>query len=486
VFDENTEDVVLTLVPNGSEYDIGAAESATVNIFDSGASTGPNLTVFLGDAAIPLLLTKGGKVHLSGQINNIGDAPTGGAIRIAFFLLPVGQSTPGVGDAPFATGDVDSPIEALGVRNFDLEGDLPADAEPGTYGIVALIDSDGVVAETNENDNTDVVSPRDVVALATFAPGAAFVAADGTRFSLRGSGSGSVAPGAAGEPPSIVIDTGSGTASLSVRPPRGSTSSIFDLTVTGVLTAASMPGVDIDGSVLVEGVLGSLTAGAIRDHHLISITGPDPSGAATFKLKATEVENLSIDSAIPIKSIKVASWKDTDATPDAITAPWVGSIRSAGDFAAAITVSDATQKNSLGKLTAKGVLSSLIRSAGSIGSVTAGRLVHAQIFAAVDDGVTGLPDAADDFADGSAAKIGRVTAKGIEGGGASFVASVIAAPSVGKVSLKDVQVDNAGAAFGVAADSAIARVARTGAAAVKALDDSSENRADLDFILRLV
>ena len=82
----------------------------------------------------------------------------------------------------------------------------------------------------------------------------------------------------------------------------------------------------------------------------------------------------------------------------------------------------------------------------------------------------------------STATIGKVTAKGGTGG-ASFVASIIAAVKIGSVTLKDVS--SAGGTFGLTADVSIASVVRTGKPPVKNLTAIGET-FDGDFVLRIV
>ncbi|MEA3207066.1 MAG: hypothetical protein QOE70_123 [Chthoniobacter sp.] len=93
---------------------------------------------------------------------------------------------------------------------------------------------------------------------------------------------------------------------------------------------------------------------------------------------------------------------------------------------------------------------STIKSAGHIGSVTAGALRNSSIFAGVKAATVGLPDALADFE--VAARIATVTVKGIQGVANGVVNSNIAARVLGKVTLRDILNSNGGSDFGLAAD----------------------------------
>src|SRR5688500_2123912 len=93
---------------------------------------------------------------------------------------------------------------------------------------------------------------------------------------------------------------------------------------------------------------------------------------------------------------------------------------------------------------------SSVRARGDIGTVKARSIRDSRIYAGVRDDVNGLPDSADDFADPSAVLKG-VSVTGKSSG--AFSNTLIAAPAVGKLSLRSVSTGDGGRPFGVAADS---------------------------------
>jgi hypothetical protein len=85
----------------------------------------------------------------------------------------------------------------------------------------------------------------------------------------------------------------------------------------------------------------------------------------------------------------------------------------------------------------------------SIGRVTTASMTRSSIFAGVNPALTTLPTAPTDFVND--ASIASVKIKGAKGSpGPFFSASNIAASTVGKVSLKQVEFTNGGTPFGIA------------------------------------
>jgi len=187
---------------------------------------------------------------------------------------------------------------------------------------------------------------------------------------------------------------------------------------------------------------------------------------------------------MPIKQIQVDDWDDTDETVDQITAPSLEQIKSKSDLGASITLTDISVE--LKKVDVKeNLLGSVIRTLGDIGSVKAGRIVDTSIFAGIDDDVTGLPDDEADFITGAA--IGQVQAKGVKNSpDASFENSRIAASIVGKVKLSDVEFDNGGELFGIAADTRIDQVQRNDADKVGPVLTPSLADEQGDYVVRVV
>jgi hypothetical protein len=225
---------------------------------------------------------------------------------------------------------------------------------------------------------------------------------------------------------------------------------------TGLTIAAGGAGTPL-GALTVNGSLKSVTGKNTDLAGAMTVVGPAPriqfrnatgsidvSGVgAPVTIAIAEASDLSITSASPIKSVKINNWHDTDATPDVLSAPTIGTIAVKGGMAADVSA------GSIGKVTVGGELSgSTIRATDSITSVSVGTIAHSKVFAGVRDDVTTLPDSADDFADPTAT-INTFSVKSKLSG--SFSDTLIAGSNLGKVAVGTVDTTNAGVPFGVAA-----------------------------------
>jgi hypothetical protein len=255
------------------------------------------------------------------------------------------------------------------------------------------------------------------------------------------------------------------------------------------------------GSIVVSGVLRSLVAkrveltgalsfgGAVRRVGLAALSGTVSIGgdaaSAPVRLELGEVRNASLTSLAAIKSLTATEWKDDDDTADVIETPWIGTVtikgerqrEIRGDFEAGIVTTDAAVE--LTKFWVAGLLrDARIQTAGSLVSVTVGALEGAKLFAGVNGDA--FPDDAVDFNEFS---IGSVTVKGTTGlQGSSFVGSSLAAASIGNVKLRDVDGDNGGEAFGLAAK----RIGSVRIGDAKLPPPLVDPDLDDDFVIRLV
>jgi hypothetical protein len=164
------------------------------------------------------------------------------------------------------------------------------------------------------------------------------------------------------------------------------------------------------------------------------------------------VAEMSVTSAAPLRSIRVASWVDADGEPDVVTAPSLGSLVAAGDFGADLTLTDESARRSAGSVKVFGVLDgAAIRAVRDLEKVIVGAMRESLIFAGVKAGLSELPTTLADFA--AAARIGRLQTLGIDGGFA-VASSSIAAASIGSLRLGPVAPPESERSlpFGIAAD----------------------------------
>lgn len=484
------ETVILTLTSKPF-YVIDQA-SATVTIVDNEAPPGPpNLTIAFDDSVvIPSPLLPGDTVNLKGAVNTLPGGNFDAAVRIDTYFLPIGQDAPGVNDRPTGTTTHKGKVTGGSSFAWATKNVLPDNLGPGQYHFVTVVDAGNAVTnETSESDNTDVTDAL------TFAwnfgnvgrsKAVTKITVEGVTYTATGITSGQIIPGDGDEPNSIdFTPDASGKASLGAKAGKNAVATVKNIVGHGNAASINFAGFTLTGGVDIDGLLSSLTMGTVEGGGVVIVLdGVDASGKATFSFTAGNVRNTSISSSIPIKSLSVLDWDDTDATPDFITAPSIAALTSKGDFAADVNATSTAGKASLGNVSVTNVLASTIRSAGNISSITAGRIVNSLILAGAAPEVNGLPTSPTAFIS-TTATIDKVTAKGAASG-ASFVASVVAAFKVGSVSLKDVTTSNGGTLFGIAADQSIGSVSRTGKAQVKNLTTIGDNNQEVDFVLRIV
>jgi hypothetical protein len=127
-----------------------------------------------------------------------------------------------------------------------------------------------------------------------------------------------------------------------------------------------------------------------------------------------------------------------------------------------------------------------IRTTGSIGTVVVGAMRDSSLMAGVGENVTALPQSLEQF--DVLATIHRLTVKGIRSTDTpSFENSNVAAWSIRKVKLRDVQSDNGGQPFGLAMHQyqKIKYNDGDGAVSLGATANGEQLSASRDFVIRL-
>jgi len=222
----------------------------------------------------------------------------------------------------------------------------------------------------------------------------------------------------------------------------------------------------------------------VAAQHTITI-GTDPL-MKPASLVFGRVHDATLTSAMPLALLSVAEWLDIDATPDVITAPWIGSLVTrgskiaggpTGDFEASLTLDGAgATKGTLAKAAIVGSLrgatwnlagnlSALASLAvkgwvedtdilvnGPVGKVAFGGMSGSSLLVGVIG--TSLPDDAADFSP-THRILSSFTLTGIYNAArvlqTSFIDSDVAAWTLGKAAVKQVETRNGGTAFGFAA-----------------------------------
>jgi hypothetical protein len=326
--------------------------------------------------------------------------------------------------------------------------------------------------------DADVLLPDDVAVITISAPPVAVLPVDArarATFDVPGGGRAIVTlrgPGSAEVevlPDGTARLTATGTTGASVIQVGGSAVTFSAVEVNGSLKSFTAKSADVTGPFAVAGSLARLQ---LRDASRAAVVIGPGSPASVILRTATDV---NVVSDAPITSMRVAAWLDTDAVRDGVTAPFVGTLSSAGDFAADVAADE------IASVLVGGTLDGVdVRAMHRVGGVRAGAIRDSRIFAGVRPGVAALPGTADDFTN-PAASVGRVSTR-------AFAGSLIAAPEVGRLTLGDVMPAAAGTSFGLATDrlASLAGSVTTRRLKLGGLSESSQSLSYDDFIVRIL
>jgi len=164
-----------------------------------------------------------------------------------------------------------------------------------------------------------------------------FTDADGDRVSVHLAGPGTMTLLFPNDPSKTGCDlagielddtTNRSTLSIVVRETgteRGDGTTVADVRVHGSLSGLSARTTDLLGDLAATGTIRRIYLDDVADGHNITI-GPADRPTDTVTLRFDQVADLVIDSETPIRSLVASDWRDSDATPDGVEAPWLGSL----------------------------------------------------------------------------------------------------------------------------------------------------------------
>ena len=313
------------------------------------ASSGPDLvgTIVGGTLAATVVPGESGTVRVT--ITNQGNATATGVITDTLAL-----SLDAIADAGDTTVPLTGALGRHGVRlapgkSVTLTGSVavPADVPLGTYLLLLTVDANDGVAQSDASDDVSA-SPTSYTVADEFGTVAnrrnvtldmADAAGTVGTFRLAGPGTGTVV--ATDEGLDLSLDGTTAASALTVATPGGATLHLHDVTADAAVGTVRAPAVAVGDAV-------TLAAGAN------SIALGDLSGAA-------------FTAAAGVRSLSVAAW-----AAGSLTAPWVGTIRSAGTFGPTVALSGSAAPGgvALSTLNVGGELAgTLTVAAGSVGSV---------------------------------------------------------------------------------------------------------------------
>lgn len=236
------------------------------------------------------------------------------------------------------------------------------------------------------------------------------------------------------------------------------------------LSGAGLPvNVKTLGSVTVKGKIDDATWAITGDTGTIATGSTTATWAATFTKTIGSVSAATLSGSLQAASIRTITATNVD------------------HLTLALSQGVSATTPALGTLTVKNAIeSSDIRTAGNIGSMSAAKITHSQVFAGVQSAVALLPQSPADFA--AVATIAKltITATAESGLSSSYIAaSKITSASIGKFSPL-----NSGQPFGLAADSIDKLTFRTTTAQVMQSNLTAPT-ADVtgggdDFVIRIL
>ncbi len=388
-------------------------------------------TVSAADAALTTSVT--GPSTLTFDVNLSASTPEPVTVNYATVdgtALAGTDYTAATGTLTFAPGEVQQTVTVPVTRRFvsarDLTLSLVLSAPTGGVGLAAVAAATGTIIDPGTSS-------------VAFAAGQRMTYTDGlgqrVTLALRGAGSAQVvfAGGATNDAnaQAIVLTGTSAASALTVTVAHGGQTTVDAVQVNGSLGTFSAKGLNVTGGTFV--VTGSASAVSLGFLSASALTIGGSAGSVA--LAFNRVVDSSVTSAIPIRSLTAGAYVNSDGVPDYITAPAVGPVHVHGAFGGTIRSASVAALDVTGAIQGGG-----IESTGTIGSVTAASVSGASFMAGVT-AAAGLPGAA--AFTNAAGDIGRVTVK------AGFSDTVIAAASVGRVTLGSVQTTAGGTPFGV-------------------------------------
>lgn len=451
----------------------------------------PDLTGTFGAVSLPATIVPGDVAKAQFVLKNQGAGLAAGPLRVEYYLS--------------TDANIDSSDRLIGSTHTNnlLPGtsrtltsflDVPTDlslAETDYQLLAKIIPNAGVTELSGANNNAaapgvhalvnhfGAVNGRVNVALK-------FTESDGSIsvLALPGGGTGMLELGASTR--AVVIDGTTAASTFSFDTLFGDgRGGLTDITAHTTLGKVTLRGVELFGDVTLEaGVQNFSLLKSDTNEHLVSI-GASPVAGQAAKLTFDRIENLRIDSAMPISAFAAQDWLDTGAA-DSLSAPSIaklvtsgGNVTSggttthfAGDFQADITLTGTnalslglasiggsvngvswTDAGGAGSISAKAISNSILRFEKNVGLVSVGEIHGSSVLAGISSGIGAneLPSVASDFTPDI--KIQNFVVRGVTGVASPFTDSDIAAATIANITVRGVDTDNSGETFGIVARS---------------------------------
>lgn len=355
------------------------------------APTDVNLTGQLISTGLHANVLPGNSGNATLTLTNSGLTPAVGTIRIDLYFS--GDQALDEGDLPAGSRTLAISLAGGKSTTVVIKVKAPPTLTPGTYSMLAALDSSGAIVETSEDDNLLLAAGTSTVDW-TFGlvDGRANVPlrvidSTGTLVTFRLTGPGYGLIGGGRTFADLRLFGTSVTSTLTITTSgAGSSTSIGDLTA-GPLKTISARTTSLRGDLTVDGSLAKLVMDDAISGSTLTI-GPAGSPATVLNVTLDRIADMNFHALMPVGAFTATDWLDTDATPDQLVGATVntlairgkrgpkGTAEIPGDFQANLTLAgDPARAITLGSVRVAGaILGGDWDISGNIGSVQAGSM----------------------------------------------------------------------------------------------------------------
>jgi len=240
-------------------------------------------------------------------------------------------------------GQIDVPASQfsgpMGPLNVPL--DTGAAGAPGSYQLIGVVDSENVVAESDETNN-QATAPQALqlndtigqIAAGSTVPSLTLTDNDGTRFTLAISGNGKVVVGHNATGYTLQVTGSDAATAISLVASGGDGHvTLSDVSVAGPIKSISAASAKLNGALTVNGAMRTLVIG---DASNASITS---TGSSSLDITGGAFSAVTVNTTQQIGTVSVQSWTAPTAGSSRLQAGSVATLNSTGEMSADLALS---------------------------------------------------------------------------------------------------------------------------------------------------
>lgn len=368
----------------------------------------PNLSASITNDGLANLIMPGAASPVSVRISNNGLAAAATNVDVKFFLSKVvgAQTDPSYepDGAKLDAGDVlisefkDQPINLAGgasvllTKTLDLSRLLGTNASESYKLIAQVTPSAGSALDeafTTDNSSIDGHLHQAANFVGTFLDAdnvlhknvvLTYTEADGDLVTLSVKGVGFAEVTTTGGLIDLHANGTNAATVLNAKTAVGKHIELHDLLVTSQVGSVALGQVNFSGSIAFSGGAKSIVLGDVNSDSHLTIGGFAPANTQAVAIKLGNVQDVRLDSFMPIGSLTALEWLDTKGDHDAISAVSLGSLKiTGGNLEADVFTSGSTR---LASIAVSGLVkNSTLKINGALGTLTAAGLDHANLTA---------------------------------------------------------------------------------------------------------